>query len=145
MSDDTKALARKFFEGVNSGRIDETVDELLADDFVEHEETPPGFPATGSDKEDVKVFFRMFAQAFDGLHVELEDVLGEGDDVAVRSRMTGTHSGEFMGIPASGRSIDIEAIDWVTVRDGKATDHWGVTDVASLMTQIGAIESAPST
>jgi steroid delta-isomerase-like uncharacterized protein len=144
MAEDTKALARKFFEGMNAGRIDETVDELLADDFVEHEQNPPGFPETGSDKEDVKVFFRMFAQAFDGLHMDLEDVLGEGDHLAVRSRMKGTHKGEFMGIPPSGRPIDIEVIDWITVRDGKATEHWGVTDVATLMAQIGAIEGAPA-
>jgi steroid delta-isomerase-like uncharacterized protein len=144
MSEDNKALARSFYEGVNAGRIDDIVDEIVADDFVEHEENPPGFPETGSDKEDVKVFFRMLAEAFGGMKVDVEDVIADGDNVVIRSRMRGTHSGDFMGIPGSGRAVDVETLDWVKVRDGKAVEHWGITDVAGLMMQIGAMEGAPA-
>jgi steroid delta-isomerase-like uncharacterized protein len=144
MSDANKALTQRFFEGVNGGRIDEVVEELVSDDFVEHEENPPGFPETSSDKEGVRVFFRTVADAFDGLRFDVEGVISEGEAVAVRSRMRGTHTGEFMGIPATNKPVDIEVIDWVVIRDGKAVEHWGVTDVASMMVQLGAMEGAPA-
>ena len=144
MSEDNRAVAQKFFDGVNAGRIDEVVDELIADDFVEHEDAPPGFPEASSDKESVRMFFRTAGEAFGGLQFEVESMLADGDDVAVRSRMKGTHTGAFMGIPATNKAVDVEAIDWVRVKDGKATEHWGVTDVASLMAQIGAMEGAPA-
>jgi steroid delta-isomerase-like uncharacterized protein len=144
MSEDNKALTQRFFEAVNAGRIDEVVDELVADDFVEHEEAPPGFPEASSDKESVRVFFRTASEAFAGLRFDVEAVAAEGDDVAVRSRMRGTHTGEFMGIPPTNKEIDVEVIDWVVIRDGKAREHWGVTDVASLMVQLGAMEGAPA-
>jgi predicted ester cyclase len=76
--------------------------------------------------------------------MDVEGVLAEDDAVVVRARMRGTHSGEFLGVPATGRQIDVEAIDWVVVRDGKAVEHWGVTDVGALMMQIGAMEGAPA-
>lgn len=144
MSEDHRAVAQKFYDGVNAGRIDEVVDELIADDFVEHEEAPPGFPESPSDKESVRVFFRTAAEAFGGLRFEVESILADGDEVAVRSRMKGTHTGEFIGIPATNKAVDIEVIDWVRIRDGKALEHWGVTDVASLRVQIGAMEGAPA-
>ena len=144
MSEDNKALVRRFYDGVNSGQVDEVVDELVADDFVEHEENLPGMPEPPTDKEGVKIFFRTLLDAFDGLHNNVEDVVAEGDRVAVRSRVTGTHTGEFMGIAPTGRSIDIEVIDWVLIKDGKAAEHWGVTDVVAMMQQLGAMEGAPA-
>ena len=144
MSEDNKSLVRRFFDAFNEGRLDEAVDELVADDFVEHEEPPPGFPEADSDKESVRIFFRVFSEAFEGLRMDVEDLVAEGDQVAVRSRMRGTHRGEFMGIPPTGRSVDVEVIDWVRIRDGQAVEHWGVTDAAALMEQLGAVEGAPA-
>lgn len=144
MSEDNKALTQRFMEAVNSGRIDEVVDELVADDFVEHEEPPPGFPEAATDKESVRIFFKAMADTFEGLRMDVEAVLAEGDEVVVRSRMRGKHTGEFAGIPATNRDVDIEVIDWVRIVDGKAVEHWGVSDVASLMVQLGAMEGAPA-
>src|SRR5215210_5903461 len=118
MSEDNRAMAQKFYDGVNAGRIDEVVDELIADDFVEHEDAPPGFPEASSDKESVRLFFRTAGEAFEGLRFDVEGMVAEGDDVAVRSRMRGTHTGEFMGIPPTKKDIDVEVIDWVKIRDG---------------------------
>jgi len=72
-------------------------------------------------------------------------MLAEGDRIVARVRFTGTHDGDFIGIPASGKKIDMETIDIVRVADSKAAEHWGVTDNMKLMQQIGAVpEEAPA-
>ena len=65
----------------------------------------------------------------------------DGDLEAARTIVSGTHSGEFMGIPASGSAVEFESIDIIRLSDGKVAEHWGVTDVLSLMQQIGAVPS----
>jgi steroid delta-isomerase-like uncharacterized protein len=133
---ESKDLARRFYEEVfNAGDLD-AIDQLLTPDFVDHEEGPPGTP---DGIEGVKAFVTMYREAFPDIHVTIDDMVEEGDRIAVRATFTGTHDGEFMGVPASGRSIKIEAIDMVRVVDGKAAEHWGVTDAMGLMQQIGAI------
>ncbi len=117
--------ARRFYGLISSGDM-EGFGAMPADDFVEHEETP-GLP-TG--KEGVLEFFRMYLAAFPDLRMELQDILPSGDKAAIRVRATGTHEGEFMGMPATGRGIDLELID-ITLfgDDGLAREHWGVVDV----------------
>lgn len=142
MSDQNKDLARRFYEEVlNTGNIDR-VPEFCADDIVDHEEGPPGTP---EGIEGVKAFVQMFHDGFSDVHASVEEVLADGDRVVARVRFTGTHDGDFMGIPASGKKIDMETIDIVRVADGKAAEHWGVTDNMKLMQQIGAVpEEAPA-
>ena len=138
---ESKDLARRFYDEVfNAGDLDR-VDELLTPDFVDHEEGPPGTP---EGIEGVKAFVTMYREAFPDLHATVEDMVEEGDRIAVRATFTGTHDGEFMGIPASGRKISIQAMDVVRVVDGRAAEHWGVTDVMGLMQQIGAIPQEAS-
>jgi steroid delta-isomerase-like uncharacterized protein len=86
----------------------------------------------------------MYREAFPDLRATVEEIVEEGDRIAVRATFTGTHDGEFMGIPASGRTISIQAMDVVRVVDGRAAEHWGVTDVMGLMQQIGAIPQEAS-
>ena len=136
MPDQNKDLARRFYEEVvNTGELDR-VEEFCAQDFVDHEEGPPGTP---DGIEGVKAFVKMFRDGFPDMRTSLEDVLEDGDEVAARVKMTGTHGGEFMGVPPSGNRVEIEWIDIVRIVDGKAVEHWGVTDNMSLMQQIGAI------
>jgi steroid delta-isomerase-like uncharacterized protein len=113
----------------------------MADDFVEHEETPGLAPT----KEGVKEFFRMYIGAFPDLHFDAEDILTAGDKVVGRVRITGTHQGEFMGMPATGKSIDVQAIDIIRFGDdGLAREHWGVFDAMAMMQQLGVVpEGAP--
>ena len=140
MSDDTKSLVRRLYAEVSAGNLD-ALDELISDDMVEHEETA-GLEPT---KEGVKQFFAMFRAAFPDLGMEAHEMLAEGDLVCVRGTMTGTHQGEFMGIPPTGKRVEMQLIDIVRVRDGQAVEHWGVTDALSLMQQLGAIpEEAPA-
>ena len=82
--------------------------------------------------------------AYPDLRFDPEDVIESGDKVVVRARITGTNKGDFMGVPASGKHIDIQAIDIVRFGDdGLVHEHWGVMDVMSMMQQIGAIPQGP--
>jgi steroid delta-isomerase-like uncharacterized protein len=126
---------RRAYDLINAGDVDWT-DEFLADDFVEHEETPGLAPT----KAGVKAFFKMYIAAFPNLRMDPEDVLASGDKVVARVRVTGTHEGEFMGIPATGKSIDVQIIDIVRFDDdGLAHEHWGVSDVMTMMQQLGVV------
>ncbi len=138
---DHAATLRRFYDLLNAGDVN-GFGELLAGDFVEHEETPGLAPT----KEGVTDFFRMYIAAFPDLRMDAEDVLASGDKVVARVRVTGTHEGEFMGMPATGRSIDVQAIDIVRFGDdGLAHEHWGVFDVMAMMQQLGAVpEGGPA-
>ena len=138
---DHAATMRRFYDFVNGGDVDGFA-TLMSEDTVEHEETP-GFPPT---KEGVKQFFAAFIAAFPDLHMDVEDLIASGDKVVARVKVTGTHQGEFMGIPATGKSIDMQTIDIVRFGDdGLAREHWGVTDTMAMMQQLGVVpEGAPA-
>jgi steroid delta-isomerase-like uncharacterized protein len=134
-SDTNKAIMERFYdEVVNAGNLD-LIDELLSEDFTEHEEMPGLAPG----RQGVKEFFGMFRQAFPDVSFATEDMVAEGDTVAARVTVRGTHKGEFMGIPATGKSIEVQAVDFVRFADGIATAHWGVTDMAAMLTQLGVL------
>ena len=132
--DDGGAL-RRMYDMVNAGDV-EGFGALLADDFVEHEETPGLAPT----REGVKEFFRKYLAAFPDLHFDAQDVLVSGDKVVARARATGTHQGEFMGIPATGKSVDVQLVDIIRFgEDGLAQEHWGVFDALAMMQQLGVV------
>lgn len=140
MSEDKRTLVARFYDGINAGDLG-VIDELIADDFVEHEE----FPGISQDKDGVRQFFTIFRTAFPDLHMEAHDVLIDGDLACVRSTMSGTQDADFMGIPPSGKRFEATAFDLVRFRDAQVTDHWGVMDALKVMQQLGAIpEQAPS-
>jgi steroid delta-isomerase-like uncharacterized protein len=131
---------RRLYELLSAGDID-AFGDLIAEDFVEHEDTP-GLEPT---KEGVKELFRMYTAAFPDLRMEAEDILASGDKVVARVRGTGTHQGEFMGIPATGKSVDVQLIDIIRFGDdGLAHEHWGVFDALAMMQQLGAIPEPPA-
>lgn len=137
------AAMRRLYELINAGDIDGFGDQL-ADGFVEHE-AAPGMDPT---KEGVKQLFRMYRASFPDLRMDVEEVLPSGDKVVGRIRATGTHTGEaFMGLPASGKSVDVQLIDITRFDDdGLAREHWGVVDTLSMLQQLGAIPAmAPPT
>jgi steroid delta-isomerase-like uncharacterized protein len=136
---DHTANARRMYDGINAHDPDR-FGELLADDFVEHE-VAPGLAPT---KEGVKEFFKMYFAAFPDLHFEPEEFLPSGDKVVSRVRCTGTHTGDFMGMPATGKRVTVEAID-ITLfgDDGLAHEHWGLFDALSMMQQLGVVPQGP--
>ena len=130
---------RRLYDLLNAGNID-GFGELLADEFVEHEETPGLAPT----KDGVKTFFRMYRAAFPDLRMHAEDVLSSGDKAVARVRATGTHKGEFMGMPATGKSIDVQLIDIMRFGDdGLVHEHWGVIDAMAMMQQLGVVPAGP--
>jgi steroid delta-isomerase-like uncharacterized protein len=135
-TEQNKALVRRLMEeAINRGNTS-LVDELFAPDFVEHEELPPGIP-TGI--EAVKTLFTMFHSAFPDFQIAIDDLIAEGDKVVVRSTWSGTHKGEFMGIPASGQSVSFGVYDIIRMAGGKVVEHWGQMDNMSLMQQLGVV------
>jgi steroid delta-isomerase-like uncharacterized protein len=137
---DHASTMSRLYELLSAGDIDGFGD-LIAEDFVEHEETPGLEPS----KEGVKQLFRMYRAAFPDLRMEAEDILASGDKVVARVRGTGTHQGEFMGISATGKSVDVQLIDIIRFGDdGLAHEHWGVFDALAMMQQLGAIPEPPA-
>jgi len=130
------AAMRRLYELINAGDIDGFGDRL-ADGFVEHDEAPGMEPT----KEGVKQLFRMYRASFPDLRMDVEEVLPSADKVVGRIRATGTHTGEaFMGVPATGKSVDVQLIDITRFDDdGLAHEHWGVFDALSMMQQLGAV------
>ena len=108
------------------------VDEVISDDFVEHEDMPGLEPTKGG----VRQMFEMFVNAFEGAMFEVDDMIAEGDKVFALVRLRGIHQAEFMGVPPSGRAIDVGVTDLFRFADGQAIEHWGVMDTAAMMQQL---------
>jgi steroid delta-isomerase-like uncharacterized protein len=87
-------------------------------------------------------FLQSFTVGFPDAEIVVESSISEGDLVASRWMIRGTHRGEFLGVPASGRQVDMPGIDFSRVVDGKITEHWAQFDVMGLMGQIGATPPA---
>jgi hypothetical protein len=139
MSTDYAATVRQLYDSINAGDL-EGFGRLLADDFIEHEETPGLAPT----KEGVLVFFKMQLAAFPDMHMHVEDIVADGGKVVARVRYTGTHRGEFMGMPATGKGVDANLIDIFAIGDdGLVHEHWGVMDSLAMMQQLGAIPAGP--
>jgi len=135
-AEQNKALVRQMVDKVfNQGNASQA-DEFLAPNFVEREELPPGIPR---DREGVKQLTTMFRSAFPDFKATIDDIVAEGDKVVIRQTWSGSHKGEFMGIPPTGRSVSFGVIDILRIADGKFVEHWGQMDSMSLMQQLGAI------
>jgi steroid delta-isomerase-like uncharacterized protein len=131
--DANKALTRQFFDRINSGDLT-AVDEFVSDDYIEHEQVP----GLASGKAGTRQLFEMFHSAFDRAALEVDDMIAEGDKVFVLARMTGTQRGEFMGIAATGNTIDVNIWDYFRINNGTLIEHWGVIDAAGMMRQLTA-------
>ena len=137
MSESNKALLRRDLEEVwNQGNLD-AIDELFAADVILHE-APPG---ALSGAEGVKQVVAGYRAAFPDLHFTIEDLIAEGDRVVNRWSLTGTHKGELMGIPPSGKQVTSTGISIVRIADGKIVEIWGASDQLGLMQQLGAVPS----
>lgn len=135
-SRDGATLARRYFEEVwNRGRV-EVLDELLAPEYVNH--TPSfGNPPPGPDG--LKPIVLAMRRAFPDLHFTIEDVVVTPDAVAVRTTMTGTHTGDLFGIAPTSRRVKVMQIQIERVRGGRIVEHWRVTDELTLMRQLGVV------
>jgi steroid delta-isomerase-like uncharacterized protein len=135
MAGNADLIQRFYDETLVNGNLD-AIDELVTDDVVDHEQGLPGQP---EGKEGVKFFVNVMRDAFSDLKVTVDNTLSEGDLAAGRATISGKHTGEFMGVPATDKSFEISSIDIIRVEDDKCAEHWGVTDNMALMQQIGAV------
>jgi steroid delta-isomerase-like uncharacterized protein len=131
--ENNKRLATRFYDEVINGGDHALIKELLADDYVEHAEAP-GIP---NNRDGVVMWFQMMRGAFPDMKMSVLRMVAEDDEIWVHYRCTGTHKGEFMGLPPTDNKFDIEGVDRVRVRDGKAIEHWNVTDTMGMMQQLG--------
>lgn len=132
---DHAATARRLYELLSAGDV-EGFGELLTDDFIEHEQLPGLTPS----RDGVKTFFRLQIAAFPDLRLAVEDVVADGTKVVARVRYTGTQQGEFQGMPATGKAVDVQLIDiFAFADDGRAREHWGVIDLMTMMQQLGVV------
>jgi predicted ester cyclase len=115
--------------------VSETIDELVEPDAQIR--TPLPIEATG--QQLLKEVFGRLHRAFPDLRVNVEDVIAEGDKIVSRNSVTGTHQGEYMGIPPTGKSVTYNEIFIARFANGRIAETWGVVDVLSQMRQLGVI------
>ena len=135
---ENKAVSRRVAQEIfNGGNLD-LADELYAPDYVLHD---PSLPEALHGPEGIKQYAAMSLGAFPDAHVTVEDQIAEGDKVVSRWTATGTHTGDFMGIPPTGRSIEISGITINRFSGGKIAEDWYQSDDLGMMQQLGVIPS----
>ncbi len=132
MADDPKAVVRGVIDALNRGDLD-AFTQLLAPDAVDR--TP--LPAQAPGVEGWRRKWKMLYEAFPDVNLAIEECIAEGGTVATRYTMRATHEGEFLGIPPTGKEVEILLLDMIRVRDGKVVEHWGLFDQTALMEQLG--------
>jgi predicted ester cyclase len=133
MSETNKALMKRFIEEYQTGRDEQVLRDTVSSRMVNHTPMaadPPGGP------EGVKAIFDAFHAAFADFSAEVLDQLAEDDKVMTYHTFSGTHTGEFMGIPPTGRPVRFAVMDIVRIRDGQIVEHWGLVDQAALVAQL---------
>ena len=127
-------VCRVNMEFIEGGSMD-TFQEIFAEDFVNHT-APPGSPRN---RDGVVYFFNhLLKPAFPDLKVEIHDMAAEGDKVTTRKSFHATHKGEFFGVPPTNKTVVMDVIDIIQLRNGKYVGHWGILDLYSLMAQLSA-------
>jgi steroid delta-isomerase-like uncharacterized protein len=133
--EESKALVQRFYdEGWNANDLD-VYDELVTEDFVDHQALP-GLPPG---REGFKALNAMFRSAFPDVWVDVDALVAEGDKVAARWTSTGTHQGDLFGIPATGRKVNVSATVVYRVEDGRLAEGWISRDDVGMMRQLGVI------
>jgi steroid delta-isomerase-like uncharacterized protein len=133
-----KATFNRFHDAVNTGDLElisKTIDEIVAPDALIH--TPLPVDATGA--QALKHVWPMLLRGLPDVHVTIEDLIAEGDKVVSRNSVTGTHQGEYMGLPATGRTITYNEIFVLRFVNGRIAETWGIVDVLSQLKQLGAV------
>jgi len=135
-AEESKATMRRYLDVFEQGNNLDILDELLAPDYINHTPATPDLP-TGP--EGVKGVVTMFRSAMPDLRVIVEDMIAEGDKVATRYTLEGTHRGELFGVSPTGQRLSIKSISVERVLEGKIREHWRVTDSLDMMQQLGVV------
>jgi predicted ester cyclase len=133
-----KATFKRFHDAVNTGDVElisKTIDEIVEPDALIHTSLP--IEATGA--QALKQVWPMLLRGLPDVHVTIEDLIAEGDKVVSRNSVTGTHQGEYMGRPPTGKSVTYNEIFILRFVNGRIAETWGVVDVFSQLKQLGRI------
>jgi steroid delta-isomerase-like uncharacterized protein len=134
-AEESKAIMRRFWDAWEQGNVD-LLDELLAPEYINHILAAPDLPPG---PEGVKEVVSMFHSAMPDLRVVIEDMIAEGEKVATRYALEGTHRGHLFGAAPTGKRLSIKSITLERVSDGKIKEHWRNTDEVDMMRQLGVI------
>ena len=135
-AENNKELVRKIFhEGINKQQH-AAIESIIDPGYINH-----GIPGDARGAEGFSQIVRQFTDSFPDLTITLEEVIGDGDTVATRGTWTGTHKGDFMGMPSTGKQVKVSFMDFWKFRNGKAVENWVQMDIAGLMQQLGAMPS----
>jgi steroid delta-isomerase-like uncharacterized protein len=138
VSEANKALARKIMDIFSSGDPS-GIEELVAPNAVDHQGLP-GVDTNGP--EGFRRMLEVYRTAFQDARADVVAVVAEGDLAVVHFHMTGTNSGAFMGMPATGKPIDVQGVDIMRFENGQAVEHWGYYEEAKMMQQLGLMPAS---
>jgi steroid delta-isomerase-like uncharacterized protein len=132
MSTETnKAIARQFIEDIFVRQDPDAIDEIVAKDFIPHDW---GRNVTG--REAIRGAIERVSAGLSEVEMRIEDMIAEGDRVAVRLTSSATQTGEFMGMPPSGHRYEIPEIHILRIRDGQVAEHWHQLDMLGMKRQL---------
>jgi steroid delta-isomerase-like uncharacterized protein len=136
---DHKAVVRRYVDEYQTGGREAVAAELVAADFIHH--SGPAWTRTSTGREWAMNIVTVLHVAFPDIEFVIHDQIAEGDMVATRKTFRGTHLGDFMGIPATGKPVIVDSIDILRIANGQLAEHWTVLDMLGLMQQLGASPS----
>ena len=134
-TDQNKALVRRFYEEIDKGNL-EAMDELVAEDYLDHD--PPPFLGLAPGREGLKQAFKLFWEATPGYH-RIEDQIAEGDKVVTRLTAFGKHEGDLPGAPRTGNELKMTSVTIHRIENGRLAEKWSEKDALSFLQQIGVI------
>ena len=133
--EENKALVRRFYEEIDKGNL-EAMDELVAEDYLDHNPAP--FPGLASGREGLKQAFKIFWEATPGYH-HIEEQIAEGDKVVTRLTSYGKHEGDLPGAPRTGNDLKMTSITIHRIANGRLVEKWAEKDVLGFLIQIGVM------
>ena len=139
MSEQNKALARRFYEETFNKKNFNAIDDICEAGIIDHS----AIPGQAAGVKGLKDTFSMYLKAFPDTQVKVEQLIAEGDVVVARISGSGTHRGEIFGTPATGKQLRFHGIDIIRVRNGKVAEVWHQGDEMVGLMQIGIRMPAP--
>lgn len=130
---DPKAVMAEFGTKVFAGKDFSALNSLMREDYIQHN------PLVGQGRKGFLEFFKAWFKASPDFAFDLKQIVSEGDKVWVYGTYSGTHQGDWLGIPATGKAYKFDAVDIFRVQDGQLAEHWDVLDVYNLFKQLGTI------
>ncbi|WP_267425914.1 ester cyclase [Methylobacterium sp. GC_Met_2] len=135
-SEDDKRLVRAYFDAFRD-RDEAWWDRFIAPNFVRHD---PGLEFEVRGPAGIRRLAAVLHGGLSDIGMPIDEVIAEGDRVLARLRFQGRHTGEFQGIPATGKPVDIIVMDYFRVADGRLVEHWALMDNLTMLKQIGAVD-----